>query len=195
MSQIAAAEAALRRGELVVIPTDTVYGVAALPSVEGAAQRLIWVKGRPSDKPIPVLGAALADLEQVASFDGRALHLAERFWPGALTLVVPRSKAFDVDLGGPDDETVGVRVPEHTVAQELLERTGPLAVTSANRSGEPAATSIDEARAALGTRVTVYLDAGRAGGSGSTVVSLTGAEPVCLREGDLPFEQVTAALQ
>lgn len=194
MTQVAAAEAALRRGELVVMPTDTVYGVAALPTVEGAAQRLIWVKGRPSDKAIPVLGASLADLEQVASFDERALLLAERFWPGALTLVLPRAKGFDVDLGGHDDESVGVRVPEHQVAHELLERTGPLAVTSANRSGESAATSIDEARAALGSRVTVYLDAGRAGGSGSTVVSLIGAEPTCLREGDLPFSEIEAAL-
>jgi L-threonylcarbamoyladenylate synthase len=191
LSNIDAGIAALKRGELVVIPTDTVYGVAALPSIDGAAQRLIWVKGRPSDKAIPILGNTLADLEQIASFDARARSIAERFWPGALTLVLPRAKGFDTDLGGSDGETVAVRVPDHDVSRDLLGRTGPLAVTSANRSGEPAATSIEEARAALGDRVTVYLDGGTAGGSGSTVVSLISEEPVCLREGDLPFDAIT----
>ncbi len=193
MSDLDAAVNALEDGQLVVVPTDTVYGVAAHPGVEGAVGRLFWVKGRPLDKAIPILGRTQDDLAKLARFDDRASLLAKEFWPGPLTLVLPRAGGFDLDLGGSETETVAVRVPDHDVTLQLVERTGPLAVTSANLSGEPAATTVEAARAALGARVTVYVDAGETKGMGSTVVSLV-AEPTCLREGDLAFERVLAAL-
>jgi L-threonylcarbamoyladenylate synthase len=193
MSDLASAATALREGQLVVVPTDTVYGVAAHPGVEGAVGRLFWVKGRPIDKAIPILGASQDELAKLARFDERAALLVGEFWPGPLTLVLPRAGGFDLDLGGSETETVAVRIPDHPVTLDLLEQTGPLAVTSANLSGEPAATTFDAARAALGERVTVYLDAGETQGMGSTVVSLVG-DPLCLREGDLAFKDILAAL-
>lgn len=193
MTDLRAAAAALNAGELVVVPTDTVYGVAAHPGVEGAVGRLFWVKGRPADKAIPILGSSFDELAKVATFDDRARALAERFWPGALTLVLPRVAGFDVDLGGADPATVAVRVPNDPTTLALLRAIGPLAVTSANRSGEPAATTVADARAALGTRVTVYVDGGDMKGTGSTVVSLV-ADATCLRAGDLPYDEVLATL-
>ena len=193
MSDLETAIAALEDGQLVVVPTDTVYGVAAHPGVEGAVGRLFWVKGRPLEKAIPILGRTQDDLAKLARFDERAALLAKEFWPGPLTLVLPRAGGFDLDLGGSETETVAVRVPDHPVTLELLARTGPLAVTSANLSGEPSATTVEAAQVALGSRVTVYLDAGETKGMGSTVVSLV-AEPVLLREGDLSFDEVLAAL-
>ena len=184
------AEEALRAGRLVVIPTDTVYGVAALP---GVAEDLFAAKGRPEDKAIPVLGARAADLESIAEFDERATRIAARFWPGPLTLVLPRAPGFTVDLGGIDAETVAVRVPAHDVALELLDRSGPLAVTSANRSGEPAATTVHHARAALGDAVAVYVDAGECGGAPSTVASLVG-ELRLLRPGPVDEEGLRRSL-
>lgn len=189
MTDVAGAVSALERGELVVIPTDTVYGVAAAPTVEGAVGRLFWVKGRPAERAIPILGASVSDLAEVGEFTPTAEALAEEFWPGPLTLVIPRSEKFDVDLGGEDPDTVAVRVPDDPLALELLRKTGPLAVTSANLSGEPAAKTVEQARSVLGERVTVYLEGGEARGSGSSVVSLV-AEPRSLREGDLPFDDV-----
>jgi tRNA threonylcarbamoyl adenosine modification protein (Sua5/YciO/YrdC/YwlC family) len=194
MSTIDEAVKALQAGELVVVPTDTVYGVAALPGVKGAIERLFWVKGRPRERAIPVLGATLTDLQKIAVFDKRALALASEFWPGALTLVLPRAEGFDIDLGGEDHGTVAVRIPAEEVVLDLLAQTGPMAVTSANLSGEPAATTVDAARSTLGNRVNVYLDAGKAQGAGSTVVSLVGDDPECLREGDLPYDYVRRRL-
>ena len=193
MSDLQAAITALEDGQLVVVPTDTVYGVAAHPGVEGAVGRLFWVKGRPIDKAIPILGRTQEDLTKLARFDDRASLLVKEFWPGPLTLVLPRAGGFDLDLGGSETETVAVRVPDHPVTLDLLARTGPLAVTSANLSGEPSATTVEAARAALGSRVSVYVDAGETKGMGSTVVSLI-AEPICLREGDLSFDEVLATL-
>jgi L-threonylcarbamoyladenylate synthase len=182
------AVAALRRGLLVVLPTDTVYGVASLPSRAGTTA-LFAAKSRPEDKAIPILGAALGQLQSIAVFDERARRLAQRFWPGPLTLVLPRAPGFDVDLGGNDRTTVAVRVPDHGVALALLAETGPLAVTSANRSGEPPASSVDEARAVLGETVAVYVDGGSCGGRGSTVVSVLDGLKV-LREGPITASEL-----
>jgi L-threonylcarbamoyladenylate synthase len=187
------AEEALRAGRLVVIPTDTVYGVAALLGVAKAVRALFAAKGRPEDKAIPVLGASAVDLKAIAVFDGRAQRMAERFWPGPLTLVLPRAPDFTVDLGGTDPETVAVRIPAHDVALELLGRCGPLAVTSANRSGEPAAVTVDRARAALGDSVAVYVDAGECRGAPSTIASLVG-ELKLLRSGPVDEEDLRGSL-
>lgn len=189
MTDLAAAVEAIRLGRLVVIPTDTVYGVAASPFDPAAIEAVFAAKGRPSDKPLPVLGADVESLRRVAAFDERAERLAERHWPGPLTLVLRRAGGFEVALGDDSTGTVAVRVPAARVARELLAATGPLAVTSANRSGEKDPATVEEARAALGEAVAVYLDGGRGGGSPSTIVSLVD-EPRVVRAGALAPEAV-----
>ena len=193
MSTLEEAAAALERGELVVIPTDTVYGLAAHLGHPDAIAAIFEAKGRPPEKPIPVLGASLAQLSGVASFDERARKLAARFWPGPLTLILPRADGFTTDLGGNETRTVGVRVPKEPRVLELLGMTGPLAVTSANRSGEAEATSLEEARTALGDSVAAYVDGGRCVGTPSTIVYLAG-ERRLLREGLIPSDVVVQIL-
>lgn len=189
MTDLDTALEALRAGKLVVVPTDTIYGVAALPEVPGAVEAVFRAKGRPDDKPLPVLAAARQDLEPVVLFDDRAQRVADRFWPGPLTLVLPRAAGFEHDLGGRDRSSLAVRVPASDVTRALLARSGPLAVTSANRSGRPAATTVVEARAALGDEVAVYVDDGPARGRESTILSLLG-EPEVLRVGALEADEL-----
>jgi L-threonylcarbamoyladenylate synthase len=188
---VAEAAAALGAGALAIVPTDTVYGLAARP--EGAAA-IFDVKRRPRAKALPVLGASIEQLRAVAVLEGGASALAARAWPGALTLVVRRAAGFTADLGGRDDGTVAVRVPDHPVALELLRSTGPLAVTSANVSGEPPATTA-AAACALAPGA-VCLDGGTCDGAPSTVVKLVGdgagGDVQVLRQGALPAEQVLA---
>lgn len=181
---VAEAAAALRAGGLAIVPTDTVYGLAALPETAAA---IFDVKRRPRDKALPVLGAATDQLGTVAILDERALALAARVWPGPLTVVVRRAPGFDADLGGSDDATVAVRVPDHPLALELLRSTGPLAVTSANVSGEPPATTA--AAACSLAPDAVCLDGGTCDGAPSTVVKLVGDAQV-LREGALAGDAV-----
>ncbi|HEV2755471.1 MAG TPA: L-threonylcarbamoyladenylate synthase [Actinomycetota bacterium] len=176
--------AALRRGEPAILPTDTVYGVGALPE---QARIVFELKRRPIEKALPVLGADVVQLAQIAELGDVALHLAERAWPGPLTLVVPRATGFTADLGGTDAGTVAVRVPKHPLTLEVLRRTGPLAVTSANLSGEPPASTCDAART-LWPGVPC-LDGGACDGLPSTIVSLAG-EPKVLREGALAAAEV-----
>jgi tRNA threonylcarbamoyl adenosine modification protein (Sua5/YciO/YrdC/YwlC family) len=158
------------------------YGIGTRPDDPAATRRVFEAKGRPRALTLPVLVASVADAERIASFDGRARALAERHWPGALTIVLPRSDASrGWDLGDETD-SIGVRVPDHPVALALLERAGPLAVTSANRSGEPTPGSCDELRAIFADAVDVYLcqdDAPRR--VASTVVDLTGDARVLRR--------------
>ena len=184
------AVAALERGGVAVVPTDTVYGLAASPSAPGGVAQLFRLKGRDRAKAIPVLAPGASELEAVAVFDARARRLGARFWPGALTLVLARAPGFDADLGGAAP-TVAVRVPDHPVVLELLRRTGPLAVTSANLSGEPPLTTADSARAVFGQDV-VVLEGGTCDGAASTVLDLTG-EPRVLREGALDANAVLQA--
>lgn len=194
MSALAEAISALHGGGIVVIPTDTVYGVAGRADLADAVQAIFEVKGRPKDRALPVLGAGIDDLRSVASFSEAALRLAERFWPGPLTLVVPRAERFTFDLGGTDRATVGVRAPAHPLALELLGETGPLAVTSANLSGHEAASTVEQAREMLGDAVAVYLDGGPLAGSPSTVVRV-GGELEVLREGGIGEGALRDALQ
>jgi L-threonylcarbamoyladenylate synthase len=193
MTDLEIALAALDRGLPVVIPTDTVYGVAARPEVPGAVAEIFRAKGRSEDKPLPVLAADQHAAHGVGDLDERALALAERFWPGPLTIVVRRAAGFTWDLGGRADGTVAVRVPAHEVALGLLRASGPLAVTSANLSGRPPATTVAEARAALAPQVSAFLDGGTCNGSPSTVVSLVGDLDV-LREGALAGDELLRAL-
>ena len=192
---LVAAEEALERGELVVIPTDTVYGVAVRPDIDTATAKVFLSKGRSRDLTLPVLVADLEDAADVAVLDGRARALAAEFWPGGLTLVLPRTERARVwDLGEAAD-TVGVRVPDHVVTLSLLARTGPLAVTSANASGEPTPGDCDGVRAVLGDQVAVYLCEGPARlGVPSSVLDLTGEGLRVIREGAIPAELLRAVI-
>jgi L-threonylcarbamoyladenylate synthase len=176
------AVAALSRGELVVIPTETVYGLAGDPRVPGAVEAIYKAKGRPDRKPVTWFAANLEQvLSQGATLGPGAERLARRFWPGPLTLVLRTPDGF-----------FGFRVPDHAVPLAVLRQMGSaLAVTSANRSGEAAAITADEAAAALGSSVTVVLDAGPSpGGVASTVVRVEGEAVEILRDGAIPREEI-----
>jgi tRNA threonylcarbamoyl adenosine modification protein (Sua5/YciO/YrdC/YwlC family) len=191
-SDIAGALEALAAGRVGAIPTDTVYGLAASLTAVGAIEHLFRLKGRPRDKPIPVLAHDAVALESVVVFDDRARRLARTFWPGPLTIVLPRAPQFAVDLGG-RGTTIAVRVPDHRVALELLKDSGPLAVTSANRSGEDPFTTATGAAAEFGSKVFV-VDGGVCDGAPSTIVDLTAAASI-LREGALGATEVLGELE
>ena len=171
------------------------YGLAAALE-PGAIELLFRAKGRPRAKAVAVLGASADDLRAVASFDARAEALARALRPGPLTLVLPRAPGFSLDLGGDPDaaRSVAVRVPAHDAVVGLLRSSGPLAVTSANQSGEPPATTVEAASAALGTAASAHLDGGICDRPPSTIVSLVG-RPQVLRRGELAPEKVLEALQ
>jgi L-threonylcarbamoyladenylate synthase len=190
---VKAAVAAVRRGELIVLPTDTVYGIGADAFTPAAVGRLLAAKGRGRDMPPPVLaGSVRAATALVEDVSPVMKALVEEFWPGALTLVCRVSRTLSWDLGDTRG-TVAVRMPLHPVALELLRETGPLAVSSANISGLPATTSADQAEAQLGGAVAVVLDGGLcAAVVPSTIVDLTGPLPRLLREGAIPLERLTA---
>ena len=188
---IAEAEAALRRGELVVLPTDTVYGIAAEAFDPVAVDGLLKAKGRGRDMPPPVLvGTVRAAMALVMDLADTGKDLIDEFWPGGLTIVCRSSPTLVWDLGETKG-TVAVRMPLHHVALDLLKKTGPLAVSSANVSGHPPATTADEAMAQLGDSVSVYLDAGPcAGDVPSTIVDLTGSVPRLLRPGVISVDRL-----
>jgi len=178
------ARASIGRGELVVIPTDTVYGVAADAFSPAAVQRLLDAKGRDRTAPPPVLVPGIPTLDALAeTVPDEVRALVARFWPGGLTIVLRARPTLDWDLGETRG-TVAVRMPSHPIALELLSETGPLAVSSANLTGEPAAMTAAEAESSLGDSVAVYLEAGAAGsdypeaavGTGSTIVDATALE-------------------
>ena len=181
---LAEAAASLRKGDLAVIPTDTVYGLAADAFSPPAVTGLLAAKGRDRQMPPPVLvgtvRAATALVEDLSAF---GKDLIDEFWPGGLTLVLRANRNLIWDLGDTKG-TVAVRMPLHELALELLKETGPLAVSSANRSGAPPATTAADAEAQLGEAVAVYLDGGPCSGDvPSTIVDLTGAVPKLLRAG------------
>jgi len=180
----------LRHGGLVAFPTDTVYGLAALPFHADSVERLYIAKGRNSERAIAVLLGDVSQLSLVAGeMTGLAMRLAERFWPGPLTLIVPRLPTLP-DVLTPN-ETVGVRIPDHPVALALLRMVGPLAVTSANLSGQENTTTAQEVMAQLKGRIHMVIDGGRiSGGVPSTVVDCTGPRPVVLRQGPVKESEI-----
>jgi tRNA threonylcarbamoyl adenosine modification protein (Sua5/YciO/YrdC/YwlC family) len=173
---------ALQRGLLVGVPTDTVYGVAADPFNREAVARLYAIKERDRSNPIPILGSDADAFGSIAVLTGDTAAAAARHWPGGLTLVVPKAEGAPAWIGD-DRDTVAIRVPDHPVALELLRSAGPLAVTSANRSGEPPTRTAAEARYSLGYGVAVCLEGEASLGEASTVVDFSGTEPVLLRQG------------
>lgn len=181
---IAAAVTAVLNGELVVLPTDTVYGLGADAFSPTAVTRLLTAKGRGRDMPPPVLvGTVRAAAALVEDLGPDGQQLIDEFWPGALTIVCRAARTLSWDLGDTKG-TVAIRMPEDAVALDLLRETGPMAVSSANLTGMPAATTAVLARDQLGEGVAVYLDNGMApGGVASTIVDLTGPQPRLLRRG------------
>jgi L-threonylcarbamoyladenylate synthase len=180
------AAAAAARGELIVFPTDTVYGVGTRPDDPAATRRLFDAKGRPPELTLPVLVPSFAAARAIASFDGRAERLATAAWPGPLTLVLPRTDESRGWHLGRDVDTIGVRVPRHQLAGALLALTGPLATSSANRSGEPPARTCGELEATFGDRVAIYLcQEEPLEGLASTVVEVTAGGVRVLRAGTL----------
>lgn len=182
----------LRAGEVVAIPTDTVYGVAVDPFQPGAADRLFVAKERPKDVALPVLVGAAGDLDHLVEgpVDPLARNLVDRFWPGALTLVLPRRIDLrELDLGG-DPATIGVRCPDHRLVRELCREVGPLATTSANRHRQPTPEDAAGVAEALGDAVPLVLDGGICAGDPSTVVSILGDEVRILREGRIPATEL-----
>jgi L-threonylcarbamoyladenylate synthase len=180
---VAGAVAALRSGLIVGVPTDTVYGIGADPFCEPAVANLFVLKGRPGIKPVSILVASIAQARLLAVFDERATRAAAGGWPGPLTLVLPRAPGLPAWLGDLESDSIGVRVPDHTGALALLEAFGPVAVTSANRSGESPPADDEGARVVFGDLVAVYLPGTGAGLTASTVVDLTVPEPFVLRQG------------
>lgn len=188
---LTAAAAAVREGELVVLPTDTVYGIGGDAFTHAAVRRLLDAKGRGREMPPPVLvGTVRAAMALVEDMGPYGQDLVDAFWPGPLTLVCTANRALSWDLGETKG-TVALRMPLHPVALDLLKETGPMAVSSANRSGEPAATTAENAREQLGDSVSVYLDGGPGTDSvPSTIVDLTTAIPRLLRKGVIPVEKL-----
>ena len=184
-----AAVTAIHRGALVVLPTDTVYGLAADAFSPAAVTTLLAAKGRGRDMPVPVLVPSPKTLPGIAVLGGGAgQRLVDAFWPGGLTVVCKVQPSLNWDLGEARG-TVAVRMPLHPVALEVLTETGPLAVSSANRSGRPPAVSIDEAIEQLGDAVAIYLDGGQSPDNvPSTIVDVTGDVPRVLRAGAVPLE-------
>lgn len=188
------AAALVRSGAVIAFPTDTVYGIGVSAFQKNAIERIYRVKGRSTFKAIPILISDSGDAEQITPpLSAAVKSLTEKFWPGALTLVLPLLPSLPENLS--PTPTVGLRVPDHEFTQALLRETGPLAATSANLSGEPSALTAAEVQSQLGTSVDLILDGGPSpGGKASTVLDCTTAKPILLREGPFTWPDILAAL-
>ncbi len=193
------ARTAIGRGDLVVIPTDTVYGIAADAFNPGAVAKLLSAKGRTRQSPPPVLIPGIPTLDALAeAVPDEVRDLVKKFWPGGLTVIVAANSSLNWDLGETKG-TVALRMPDNRIALELLSETGPLAVSSANVTGEPAAITAAAAEAMLGESVSVYLDGGSGGTTASTIVDATAlANPDgklrIVREGVVSIEEIRAVV-
>jgi L-threonylcarbamoyladenylate synthase len=182
---IEAAVAAIFDGQIVGLPTDTVYGIGVDPFDLDAVAKLFELKGRPEHKPVGVLAATVDQARELGEIEGEAEALAREHWPGALTLIVTPRVVMADWVGDQQRRTIGIRVPDHAVARALLELSGPLAVTSANESGGQEAMNDADARDIFGDRVAVYIEGTAPGGAASTVVDVTGNDLTVLRKGPI----------
>jgi L-threonylcarbamoyladenylate synthase len=184
----------LSNGGLIAFPTDTVYGLASLPSKTEYIERLYIAKGRESTRAIAILLSSADELENISNMPSdAALKLADKFWPGPITLIVPRHPDLP-DILSPD-QTIGVRVPDHDIALELLRMTGPLGVTSANISGHENTQTAEEVMEQLDGRVHLVIDGGKSpGGVPSTVVDCTSPDPTILRPGPIKIDQINMVI-
>jgi tRNA threonylcarbamoyl adenosine modification protein (Sua5/YciO/YrdC/YwlC family) len=192
---VAAAAEAVRDGEVVVLPTDTVYGVGVDAFASEAVEAVLSAKGRGREMPLPVLVPNPQTVDGLAAdVPAYARDLIQAFWPGPLTLVLQAQSSLMWDLGDTNG-TVALRMPRNDTALALLAEVGPMAVTSANVSGQPPATTILDAATQLGSAVSVYLEAGpSAGGLASTILDCTGESPVILRAGAVTAGQIQEVL-
>lgn len=192
---LAAATAAVRAGRLVVVPTDTSYGIGADAFDQAAVRSLLAAKGRGPETPVPVLVGSWSTIDGLVSVvPSAARDLVEAFWPGGLSIVLPHAPSLAWDLGRTRG-TVVLRMPLHPVALELLRECGPMAMTGANAAGGAVPHTCADAYAQLGEAVETYLDGGALDGdAGSTIVDLTGAEPVVRREGSVGLAEISAVL-
>lgn len=174
---------ALRTGQVVGVPTDTVYGLAVDPANKEAVRSLFRIKGRGRHLPLAVLAASFDQVDGLVDWTGAERELVRPHWPGPLTVVLRARAPLAAGVGDHERGTLAVRIPDHDLLRGLLAESGPLAVTSANPSGSRPALDSVQARALLGDRVPVYLEGERRGGEASTVVDLTCIPPVVLREG------------
>jgi len=184
----------LGQGGLIAFPTDTVYGLGALAFNNAAIESIYIAKNRPIEKAIPILIGDLSDLDQIAdNIPNMALRFAARFWPGPLTCIVPKKQTLPLAVSA--TSTVAVRIPDHVDARALLRAAGPMAVTSANISGQPSPSSAQEVYAQLNSRIPFILDGGTThGGVPSTLVDCTGEVPVIVREGPITLDELLTAL-
>src|SRR5262245_31138541 len=184
----------LHKGSLVAFPTDTVYGLGALAFDGKAVESIYLAKDRPIEKAIPVLIGDLQDLAKISDdITGATLKIASRFWPGPLTVIVPKKSTLPESVSATN--TVGVRVPDHHVARALLRMAGPLAVTSANISGQPSPSTAQEVLYQLNGRIELIIHGGKTpGGVPSTLVDCTESDIKILREGPISLEQILATL-
>jgi L-threonylcarbamoyladenylate synthase len=184
----------LKGGGIVAFPTDTVYGLGSLAFNNAAIESIYTAKDRPIEKAIPILIGDLSDLDQVAdNIPSMALRFASRFWPGPLTCVVPKKQTLPPAISA--NTTVAVRIPDHPDARTLLRAAGPMAVTSANISGQPSPSTAQEVYDQLNGRIPLILDGGKTkGGIPSTLVDCTSDTPIILREGPITLAELLAAL-
>ena len=184
----------LKKGGVIAFPTDTVYGIGADPFQSAAIQKLYTIKGRPKNKPIPILVGCYQDVENIAqNLPEIFFQLATQFWPGALTLIVEaKGLPTPITAGG---NTVGLRMPDHPIALKILQRFGPIATTSANKSDKAPATSKSEIEGELGNLVDLIIDGGTTNtGTSSTVIDLIKTPPKVLRQGEIHIEIETSQL-
>lgn len=192
--QIQTALEILQTGGIVAFPTDTVYGVGALAFDNAAIESIYTAKDRPIEKAIPILIEDLSDLEKVAEdIPDMALRFAARFWPGPLTCIVPKKQTLPPAVSA--TSTVAVRIPDHPDARALLRAAGPMAVTSANLSGQPSPSTALDVYQQLNGRIPLILDGGKTpGGVPSTLVDCTSDQPVVLREGPISLDKLRSLL-
>ena len=184
----------LKSGGVIAFPTDTVYGIGADPFQSEAIQKLYTIKGRPKNKPIPILVGSYQDVENIAqNLPEMFFQLATQFWPGALTLIV-EAKGLPTQITARGN-TVGLRMPDHPIALKILQRFGPIATTSANKSDKAPATSKSEIERELGNIVDLIIDGGTTNtGTSSTVIDLIKTPPKVLRQGEIYIEIETSQL-
>jgi L-threonylcarbamoyladenylate synthase len=192
-SSIERALVALRRGEVIAVVTDTVYGLACDPADRAAVERVFALKRRPAALELTLLAADAADLEEVVRWSAVAERLAQAFWPGPLSLVLPvGERRLAVPRRG---DTLSVRVPDHDVLRSLLRRSGPLASTSANRHGQPPLTTPTAVRREFGPAIGAVLRGRRPGGSASTIIDCSGSSPRVLRDGPIDSHRLAEFVQ
>jgi L-threonylcarbamoyladenylate synthase len=195
LNKVGQAVSVLRDGGVIAMPTDTLYALTVAADDASAVRRVFEIKRREQGRPLPLFVSGVEMAERIAVLNEAARRLAERFWPGQLTIVVPKRQDYESEaLAGA--QTVGLRLPDHAVARAVLQALDrPVTGTSANLSGGPDPVSADDVRGQLGSRIDLILDAGPCDrGVASTVVDCTGAEPVILRRGAITEDRINAAL-